>query len=436
MPKRNLVWIAIGAVIAVLLWNVPESFIRRDALLNQFSPLLDVRLQILKNYVEPIDENVLLRGAIDGMLNRLDPYSDYFDADEYEQFQMKTEGQFEGIGIEVHSAPGGGLVIISPIEGSPAFYAGLRAGDQITEIDGDKTDNMARPVAIRKIQGKPGSAVTLTLFRPSNGEMFKRSITRGLITVRTIRGWARNEDWEWDYIIDDAQRIAYLRISSFEAHTAEHLDNAFKQLMTHHRLRGLILDVRDNPGGLLKVVVEVANRFISDGVIVSTKGRHTPEQPYIAARDGTYPDVPLVVLVNHGSASASEILAGALKDHRRATIVGEQTFGKGSVQDVIKLEGNRGAVKLTTAYYYLPNGERIHGRGITPDKIIDLRPDERTKLIESQLAVYSTSQTPTTTRASTTTAPARVEIDIRVDRQLQEALTILRRQLATQPSEN
>src|SRR5687767_4161206 len=159
MPKRNLVWIAIGAVIAVLLWKVPETFIRRDALLNQFNPLLDIHLQIRKHYVEPTEEKILLRGAIDGMLSRLDPYSEYYDEAEFKQFQNRTEGQFEGIGIEVGPSAGGGLSVISPIEGSPAFYADLRAGDRITEIDGKKTVEMAVADGVRLITGAPGTSV-------------------------------------------------------------------------------------------------------------------------------------------------------------------------------------------------------------------------------------------------------------------------------------
>lgn len=437
MPKRNLVWIAIGAVIAVLLWKVPETFIRRDALLNQFNPLLDVHLQIRKHYVEPLDEKILLRGALDGMLNRLDPYSEYYDESEFRQFQKRTEGQFEGIGIEVGPAPGGGLAVISPIEGSPAFYADLRAGDRITEIDGNKTDDMALADGVRLIAtGAPGTSVTLTIQRPSNGQTLTKTIMRGLVIVRTVRGWARNENWDWNYLIDPRHRIGYIRISSFEGHTSEQVDNALKQLLYRDNMRGLIIDVRDNPGGLLPVVVEIANRFISEGVIVSTEGRNTPKQPFMASPENTFPYFPMAVLVNHGSASAAEILSGALKDHQRAIVIGEQTFGKGSVQKLIKLDGEAGAVKLTTDYYYLPNGERIHGRGVTPNIIVELTPEERSQLIESQLAVYSTALAPTTTQAATTTAPAESRIDIRLDRQLQEALTVLVNQLATRPSAN
>jgi carboxyl-terminal processing protease len=437
MPKRNLVWIALAAVIAVLLWKVPPNVARRDALYNQFSPLLDVRAQVRRNYVESIDDEVLLRGAIDGMLNRLDPYSEYYDAAEFEQVQKRTEGQFTGIGIEVVEVPGGGLEIVSPIEGSPAFLAGLRAGDRIIEVEGRRTIDLTLVQAVRLISGPPGTSVTLTIRRPTVLEALQKTITRSVVTVRTVRGWSRSENWDWDYLIDPERRIGYVRISSFEGHTHEQLDAAMKDLLNRHQIQGLVLDVRDNPGGLLDVVVQIANRFLSGGRIVSTQGRYKAEKPFMASPGQTYPAFPMVVLVNQGSASASEILAGALKDHGRATIVGEQTFGKGSVQELIKIDNGGGAVKLTTAHYYLPKGERIHGRGVVPDKIVDLTPQERTALIESQLAVYSTSLTPATTQAGeddADVAAPRAQIDISADRQLQEALDLLRAELTTQPA--
>ena len=369
MPKRNLVWIAIGALIALLLWKVPATFIRRDALLNHFGPLLDVENQVLKNYVENVDQKQLLHGAIDGMLNRLDPYSQYFDEGEYQQFQKFTEGQFQGIGIEVGPFPSGGVMVVSPIEGSPAFYAGLRSGDRIAEIDGVKADDMPLEKAASLISGKSGTSVTLKIVRPSTSETFTKTIMRNVVTVRTVRGFSRSRAWDWDYIIDPSDRIGYIRISSFEAHTHEQVDVVLKDLLNHQHVRGLIIDLRDDPGGLLDVVVQIANQFITDGLIVSTKGKYTPEHPYLAIPERALPrQFPMAVLVNHGSASASEILAGALKDHHRAVIVGEQTFGKGSVQELRELEDRHGAVKLTVAYYYLPNGERIHGKGSRPTR--------------------------------------------------------------------
>lgn len=439
MPKRNIVWIIIGVVIAVLLWKVPDSYYRRDTLYNKFSPLIDVRVQVLKHYVEPIDDDTLLRGAIDGMLNRLDPYSMYFTESEYEQFDKQTKGEFSGIGVQVATPSGGGLIVVSPIEGSPAFQAGVRSGDRITHVDGVETMGKALGKCVEMISGKPGTQVTLTILRSGVEEPIEQTITRSLVSVPTVRGWARTSDWNWDYLIDSGRWIGYVRILSFEGKTAEQFHAIVQDLLVRHRIRGLILDVRDNPGGMLEVVVTIANRFLTEGTIVSTKGRQTTEVPYLATREDTYPDIPVAILVNGGSASASEILAGALADHGRAVVVGEKTFGKGSVQEILQVENHNGKIKLTTAYYYLPNGERIHGKGIVPDRIIDLTPEEQTAMLDSWRAVYSAGQPLTTTQAATSTAPTEVADDrrfeIQIDRQLQEALDVIKEKIDSQTKE-
>ena len=404
MPKRNIVWIIIGVTVAVLLWKGPESRIRRDALYRQFSPLLDVRLQIQKHYVEKVDENDLLHGAIDGMLSRLDPYSAFYTESEYGEFQKRTEGQFPGIGIHVGTHTDGGLLVVSPIEGSPAFRARIRAGDRISHIDGVETRGKSVDQCVKMISGQPDTPVTLTVERVGIREPFKVTINRAIVNVPTVRGWARSEDWKWDYVIDREARIGYVRILSFEGHTDEQFRQIVDDLFNRDQIRGLIIDVRDNPGGLLDVVVSIANYFIADGVIVSTKSRSAPKKDYVATLEGTYPPIPVAVLVNGGSASASEILSGALKDHKRAAVVGEKTFGKGSVQTILQVENNNGWVKLTTAYYYLPNGERIHGKGIVPDRVVALTSDERAQLLDSWLSVYAAGDYPTTTQAAS--APA------------------------------
>lgn len=404
MPKRNIVWIIIGVTVAVLLWKGPESRIRRDTLYNQFSPLLDVRLQIQKHYVEPVKEDDLLHGAIDGMLSRLDPYSAFYTESEYGEFQKRTEGQFPGIGVHVGTHTDGGLLVVSPIEGSPAFRARIRAGDRITHIDGVETRGKSVDQCVKLISGEPNTRVTLTIERAGIREPFKVTITRAIVNVPTVRGWARTEDWKWDYVIDRAMGIGYVRILSFEGHTDEQFRQIVDDLLSRELIRGLIIDVRDNPGGLLDVVVSIANNFLTQGVIVSTKSRLAPEKPYVASREGTYPPIPLAILVNGGSASASEILSGAFKDHKRAVVVGEKTFGKGSVQTILQVENHNGWVKLTTAYYYLPNGERIHGKGVVPDRPVTLTSDERAQLLDSWLSVYAAGDYPTTTPAATTPA--------------------------------
>ncbi|MDM8006363.1 MAG: S41 family peptidase [Phycisphaerae bacterium] len=444
MPKRNLVWIAVGAVLAVLLWKVPEALIRRDALYDQFGPLTDISLQIHRNYVEEVEKEQLLRGAIDGMMQRLDPYSRYFDIAEYEQFSKRIEGQFYGIGVEIDQLHTGELVIVSPIEGSPAFLADLRADDRIVMIDDTRTVDIPAEKAVELIKGEPNTSVRLTLFRPSTGQQFEKTIERKLITVPTVRGWAHTEDWEWDYVIDPEYRIGYVRILNFELNTAKQLDVVVRKLLVYDKIQGLVIDVRDNPGGLLDVVVPVADRFLDEGTIVSTRGRNTPEQRREASRQDTYPSyLKLALLVNGGSASASEILAGALKDHKRAVVVGEKTFGKGSVQTLFEVENGHGIVKLTTGYWYLPSGERIHDKGIMPDKLVELTPAERAAMIESRVRVYSTrrpsprttatapatASAPASKPSATSTATTPAKITVMIDRQLQTALDILREQL-------
>lgn len=476
MPKRNIVWITVAAVIAALLWKVPQTLLRRDQMYEQFSPLLDVNVQVRKHYVEEVEDQVLLRGAIDGMLSRLDPYSEYYEAREYAQFQARTEGEFPGVGIEVTQSKGGAIEIVSPIEGSPAFMAGIRAGDLIIMVGQTKTADLSLNKAVELIKGKAGTSVSLTLRRPSTGETFERTIARQIIEVRTVRGWARSSDWVWDYLIDPEARIGYARISNFERHTERQLDEAIRELIGKHRMRALILDVRDNPGGLLDVVVRIADHFLPGGTIVSTKGRETPEQRYQATPNDKYPNIPIAILVNQGSASASEILSGCLRDHGRATVVGQRTFGKGCVQEIFPIENSNAMLKVTTAYYYLPKGDCIHGLGVQPNLVVELTEQERAAMLESQRAVYSTGnwhlstrpQTTTTspaTRPATATAPATTtmpatttaaafdslttgstptsvpqdepdRVAITIDRQLQAALQALRQQLTTRPSDN
>lgn len=437
MPKRNIVWIAVVAVLVVGLWKLPEIVARRDALYDQFSPLLDARVEILKRYVEEVDEDKLVADAIDGMLDGLDPYCEYYTFSEHQQFRKRTDGEFIGIGVEVERVATGEIRIVSPIEGSPAFLSGMRPGDLITAIDGHRTAELATLAeGVELMTGNPNTAVTLEIYRLSTEETLTKTITRSRITVPSVRGWARTGT-EWDYVIDPEQRIGYVRILNFESRTAEQLHAVLEPLFTRHQIRGLIIDVRSNPGGLLEVVVSIANRFLREGLIVSTRGRNTPERPYVAHASDTYPSVPVAVLVNRGSASASEILAGALRDHGRAVVVGEQTYGKGSVQELIPLgdaQGSRGAVKITTAYYYLPNGERIHDVGVKPDIPVELTPEQVREIHEAQTAVYNRIYLEESSSATATaTAPARVEILI--DPQLEKALEWLRSRTATRSAE-
>lgn len=437
MPKRNIVWIAIGTLVAVLLWQVPQNILRRDSLYNQFGPLLDVRVNIRKRYVEEVNDETLLRGAIDGMLHELDPYSEYYPPEEAEILATRTEGQYQGIGIHVEQTASGELLIVSPIEGSPAFQAGLRSGDLILKVGDVETPDISLQRAIDLIKGEPGTRVKLTILRFGEEEPMDISVARAVVTVRSVRGWARTGEWEWDYIIDPETPIGYVRLSSFERHTPEQFDDILRMLMTEHHIRGLIIDVRDNPGGLLKQAVDIIEQFIPGGLVVSTQGRSTGKEDYFAEGGQIDPKLKLAVLTNRGSASASEILAGTLRDYQRATLIGERTFGKGSVQEVFPVEtesGQNGQLKLTTSYYYLPKGERIHGKGIEPEIQVSLTRAERDQRIESMLGVYIGRAKTNHTQPATGPAPFTDRYEVWIDPQLQRAIDVLKQQVATQPA--
>lgn len=418
MPRRNLVWLLVVVVLGVGLWVYPHTILRRDILYREFGPLLDVRAQIKKYYVEEVSDAALLRGAIRGMLQDLDPFSDYFDGEEYTQFKKRAAGQFSGIGVEV-SIRDGYLTIVSPIDDSPAFAAGLRTGDRILEIDGASTLNMTLAQAVVQISGDAGTRVRLKI-RPAGSEETREvCITRNVVMFQSVKGYRRHENGAWDYLLDREGGIGYVRVSNFDENTPEQLDRAV-QTMYEEGLRGLIVDLRDNPGGLLKTAVSIVDRFLSHGQIVSTKGREWEEEIWSAKPESNYrTQVPLVILVNDGSASASEIVAGALRDHNRAVLVGERTYGKGSVQNLIEINKGESALKLTTAYYYLPKGERIHQKGVVPDVEVKLTREEKRLLLAER-------QAPTTTRAATSPATTRAAP---VDRQLEKAIEIMRGRL-------
>lgn len=419
MPKRNLVWLLVVVAVGTGLWVWPHTIVRRDLFYNTFGTLYDVQMEIHRKYVEEVQDSKLLRGAIRGMLRELDPYSDYFDAEEYPQFHKRTTGQFYGIGVEV-AIVSGALTIISPIEDTPAFKAGLRTGDRILQIDGESTRDMTLSHAVNRIGGEAGTEVRLKIVAMGEIEPRDVVIKRGLVTLQSVKGYRQAETEPSKDFIDRDAGIGYVRLTAFEENTAQQLDVAVGR-MTQAGLKALVIDVRDNPGGLLKSAVEVVDRFLSEGRIVSTKGRTSTEEVWPATSGFDYPNrVPLVILVNDGSASASEILSGALRDHKRATLVGERTFGKGSVQTLVEMDKGASALKLTTSYYYLPSGERIHGHGVAPDVEVKLTREEKEALMSLPLIV-------TTTQGATQTAPASRPA-IR-DRQLEKAVEILRAKL-------
>ena len=323
--------------------------------LRTFNEVLDI---IDKNYVEEVDSDTLIKGAINGMVKSLDPHSSFMTADMYKELEVDTRGSFGGIGIEI-TMNKDVLTVVSPIEDTPAFKTGIKSGDQIIMIDGQTTRDITISEAVKKLRGKTDTKVTLTIMREGFAKPKDFILTRDTIKVKSVK----SRDYD--------KSIGYIRLAAFQERTTEDLKKALHDVTEKiHPLQGLVLDMRNNPGGLLNQAVEVSDAFMKSGTIVSTRGRTKGmESKNTARNDGDEPTCPIVVLVNEGTASAAEIVAGALQDSGRAIIVGTQTFGKGSVQTVIPLE-NGAALKLTTAKYYTPNGRSIQAEGITPDIIV------------------------------------------------------------------
>jgi len=350
-------------------------------LLTLFADTLD---QIDRNYVKDISKRELMEAAIEGMIKKLDQYSNYIPPKEIDRFKGSVKSEFGGIGIQV-SIENERLKVISPIVGSPAYRAGLIAGDVITKIEGDSTEGITLDQAVRKMKGKVGTKVTITIVHPDDPMPKQVTLERAIVRVQTVLGNRRTDDDSWDYMYDDKRKIAYVRVTSFSERTVTELRDAMKDLLSRE-MRGLVLDLRFNPGGLLSSAIEVCDMFIDRGRIVSTEGRNAPKRVWDATSKGTYPEFPIAVLVNRYSASASEIVSACLQDHERAVVVGERTWGKGSVQNIIDLDNGRSALKLTTAGYMRPSGKNIHRFdgatkedewGVKPNSEFTLRLTER-----------------------------------------------------------
>ncbi len=315
--------------------------------------LADTIDQIDRNYVEPISRRELVEAAIEGILKKLDPFSNYIPSEEKEDFEDEIENEFGGIGIQIASQRGQ-LQVISPLVGSPAHRGGIMAGDRIMAINGNPTRGLSLSEAVDRMKGRAGTSLTLTVFHPHNRSTEEITLTREVIRVETVMGDTRTDkDGAWEFMLDDRRKIGYIRITAFSKHTADDLRAALTSL-AERGMRGLVLDLRFNPGGLLSSAIEVSDMFLSSGEIVSTSGRNVSERKWEARSEGTFDGFEMVVLVNQYSASASEIVAACLQDNKRAVIVGQRTWGKGSVQNIIQLEDGHSALKLTTASYMRP----------------------------------------------------------------------------------
>lgn len=360
VSRRRRAWLtmlAFGLVTAVLFsgGRAVPGVSAGDAYdhLETFTSILTL---VKKNYVEEVETKELLEGAVNGMLGSLDPHSAYLTPELYKELQVDTKGSFGGLGIEITNRSGV-LTVVSPIEDTPAYRAGIQPGDQIIKIEGEFTKDMALMDAVKKMRGRPGSEVTISVKREGTADLIDFTITREDIQIQSVKSR------------DFGDGYGYVRITQFQERTAQNVDKALKEIAAENggTIRGLVLDLRNDPGGLLSQAVKVTDEFLDSGMIVYTDGRlENQNQKYFAHKQGSHTDFPMVILVNGGTASAAEIVAGALQDHKRALVVGTQTFGKGSVQTILPLDDSS-AIRLTTARYYTPSGRSIQATGIVPD---------------------------------------------------------------------
>jgi carboxyl-terminal processing protease len=370
IKTRAILVLVIGTILGVSLsiggglLTERHGHSRQELSTDHAQLLAEVMARVQRDYVEPIDDAELLENAIRGMVGDIDRYSAYLDADEYQDIRTSTTGRYSGVGLEV-SVADGAVLVIAPIDGTPAQTAGVESGDQIVEIDGALIDADSLNDTVNKLRGRAGTPVTIRVRRADYDDPLTFHLTRQKIQVASVR----HEILE--------QSVAYVRVSQFNETTADEVSRAIDEMMedaqdsTGNMLTGMVLDLRNNPGGILDSAVDISDLFLDEGVIVSAAGR-TPESRFVReARHGDVLDgAAIAVLVNGGSASASEIVAGALQDHERATIIGTRTFGKGLVQTVMPLSRGR-AIKLTTSHYYTPSGDSIHEKGVQPDILVE-----------------------------------------------------------------
>ncbi|WP_136247175.1 S41 family peptidase [Halomonas borealis] len=357
-PLRHLTTALLPVALLTLPLSAPADTDRSsadDALpVAEIQAFSEVFERIKRAYVEDVDDATLMRNAMRGMLSELDPHSTYLDAEDYQRLQESTQGEFGGVGIEVGKRDGQ-LTVITPIDDTPASRAGLQAQDTVLRIGDTPTEGMSLQEAVELMRGEPGSDIRLTILREGENAPREVNIEREIIRTESVKQELL------------APGYGYLRVSQFQTRTGEQVVDALGELREDAPLQGLVLDLRNNPGGVLQAAVDVADAFLDDGLVVYTEGRlANSAMRFSAHRDTTAPDVPLVVLINGGSASAAEIVAGALQDQRRGVVMGTESFGKGSVQQIMPL-GDDEALKLTTARYFTPSGRSIQALGIEPD---------------------------------------------------------------------
>lgn len=441
MPRQNLNVLMFVALVSALCYERAGPA-RTNRLTETFSQALRL---IDQRYVEPVNDRLLFDGAMRGMMQQLDGVSEYIGPREATQFLQELDKEFGGIGIEVNVDPETKrLTVVSPLAGTPAYLAGVLAGDAILKINGEDTEGLTLQDAVVRLRGKVGEIVSLTVQHRGAQEPATFDIERAVIHVDTVLGDHRKIDGSWEFFLPEGDEIAYVRVTSFSKDTVEELKATLQRLQAKG-MQALILDLRNNPGGLLEAGTQTCDLFIGRGRIVSIRDRERRDQQvFDATGRGPYTAVPLVVLVNRYSASASEIVAACLQDHRRAVIVGERSYGKGTVQSVINLEGGESVLKLTTASYWRPSGNNIHRTsdakaddvwGVSPNagfeiKLTDAELEAMLRDRRARDIIHSGSS-----RESSSTDSAAVDGSQEVDPQLRKAVEYLR-ELLGKPADN
>lgn len=425
---RNFLVLLLGATLGVSISLGASVFAQREEArstlpLDELRTFTEIFGKIKSDYVEPVEDKALLEGAIRGMLAGLDPHSSYLDAEEFKDLQAGTTGEFGGLGLEV-GMEDGFVKVIAPIDDTPASRGGIQAGDLIIRLDDTPVQGMPLNEAVKLMRGPAGTNITLTIIRKGEEKPLKITLTRAIIKVKSVKAHTLEPGF------------GYLRVSQFQSQTGDNLVEAVKKLKQENggKLKGMVLDLRNNPGGVLNAAVAVSDAFLERGLIVYTEGRVKNSQlKYSATSDDVLTGAPLIVLVNAGSASASEIVAGALQDHRRAVVMGNRTFGKGSVQTILPM-ANDTALKLTTARYFTPNGRSIQAEGIVPDivladvKLTVAEKSDVEPLKEADLKRHLTNGKPNGDKmdAVSTGADKDKEPLVSTDYQLYEALNLLK----------
>jgi len=428
LKKKNVLILSLGIILGVVVGNCGSVLAEKDngEPVSDTLPFEDLRTfteifgRIKRDYVEPVSDKKLLEDAIRGMLSGLDPHSAYLVADEYQELKEGTTGQFGGLGIEV-TMENGFIKVVSPIDDTPAQKAGLKAGDLIVKLDDKPVKGMSLGDAVKMMRGEPGSKILLTVVREGAETPLKFTIARDIIKVKSVKNKMLDKGY------------GYVRISSFQSGTGDNLEESLAALKKENAgiLKGLVLDLRNNPGGVLDAAVKVSDAFLTKGLIVYTEGRiENSEMRFNAAPDDLIDGAPIVVLINAGSASASEIVAGALQDHKRAIIMGEKSFGKGSVQTILPTT-NGAAIKLTTARYFTPSGRSIQAEGIEPDiglarvKLESLDKLDFTPVKEADLSGHLQNNKGKTNGVVLPDGKAKEDLDVK-DYALSEALNLLK----------